>query len=101
MWAADKWISGCDVRILSAGAAAREYGTVDTIPIQMPDGTTIAVRLFAGREAAPVVVIFPGLGVPGGFYDPVAEALVAHGFNAADVVEVAPVLQDPLRPVDA
>ncbi|AQA25965.1 alpha/beta hydrolase fold family protein [Rhodococcus sp. MTM3W5.2] len=56
---------------------------MDTIPIQMPDGTTIAVRLFAGREAAPVVVIFPGLGVPGGFYDPVAEALVAQGFNAA------------------
>lgn len=56
---------------------------METIPIQVPDGTTIPVRLFPGREEAPVVVIFPGLGVPGGFYDPVAQALVDRGFNAA------------------
>lgn len=56
---------------------------METIPIQVPDGTTIPVRLFPGREGAPVVVIFPGLGVPGGFYDPVAQALVDRGFNAA------------------
>ncbi|MFE3290786.1 alpha/beta fold hydrolase [Rhodococcus sp. NPDC059234] len=56
---------------------------METIPIQVPDGSTLPVRLFPGREGAPVVVIFPGLGVPGGFYDPVAQALVASGFNAA------------------
>ncbi|MGW0176678.1 alpha/beta hydrolase family protein [Rhodococcus sp. NPDC003322] len=56
---------------------------METIPIQMPDGTEVPVRLFAGREAMPVVVIFPGLGVPGGYYDTVAQALVEHGFNAA------------------
>ncbi|MFD4469813.1 alpha/beta fold hydrolase [Rhodococcus sp. NPDC058505] len=56
---------------------------METIPIQMPDGTEVPVRLFAGRDAAPVVVIFPGLGVPGGYYDTVARALVGHGFNAA------------------
>lgn len=56
---------------------------METIPIQMPDGTQVPVRLFAGREAEPVVVIFPGLGVPGGYYDTVAEALVGHGYNAA------------------
>ena len=51
---------------------------METIPIQMPDGTDVPVRLFEGREAAPVVVIFPGLGVPGGYYDTVAQALVDH-----------------------
>lgn len=56
---------------------------METIPIQVPDGSTVPVRLFAGREAAPVVVIFPGLGVPGGYYDSVAQALVDRGFNAA------------------
>ncbi|MFF0817320.1 alpha/beta fold hydrolase [Rhodococcus sp. NPDC003318] len=56
---------------------------METIPIQVPDGSTVPVRLFAGREAAPVVVIFPGLGVPGGYYDTVAQALVDGGFNAA------------------
>ncbi|MFC4604802.1 alpha/beta fold hydrolase [Rhodococcus kronopolitis] len=56
---------------------------METIPIQVPDGTTLPVRLFPGREGAPVVVIFPGLGVPGGYYDLFARALVDRGFNAA------------------
>ncbi|AOW94934.1 hydrolase [Rhodococcus sp. WMMA185] len=49
----------------------------------MPDGTTTPVRLFPGTDAAPVVVVFPGLGVPAGYYEPFAEELVSHGFNAA------------------
>ncbi len=49
----------------------------------MPDGTVTPVRLFDGGDGAPVVVILPGLGVPGGYYDLLAERLVAHGFNAA------------------
>jgi predicted alpha/beta hydrolase len=56
---------------------------VETIPIQMADGTVVPVRLFEGRAAAPVVVIFPGLGVPGGYYDLFAQALVERGYNAA------------------
>ncbi|WP_137873698.1 alpha/beta fold hydrolase [Rhodococcus sp. Q] len=56
---------------------------METIPIQMADGTVVPVRLFEGRAAAPVVVIFPGLGVPGGYYDLFAQALVERGYNAA------------------
>ncbi|GAA4487000.1 alpha/beta fold hydrolase [Rhodococcus olei] len=56
---------------------------METIPIQVPDGSTLPVRLFPGREGRPVVVIFPGLGVPAGYYDTVAQALVEHGYNAA------------------
>ncbi len=56
-----------------------------TVPIQMPDGSTVPVSLFpaAGRDDAPVIVIMPGLGIPGGYYRRFAEALVARGFHAA------------------
>ncbi|MDV7357296.1 alpha/beta fold hydrolase [Rhodococcus sp. NPDC019627] len=56
---------------------------METVPIQMPDGTTTPVRLFAGRDEAPVVVVFPGLGIPAGYYEPFAEELMSRGFNAA------------------
>lgn len=56
---------------------------VETVPIQMPDGTTTPVRLFPGPEGAPVVVIVPGLGIPGAFYDRFANSIVDHGFCAA------------------
>lgn len=56
---------------------------VETIPIQVPDGSRLPVRLFPGQEGRPVVVIFPGLGVPGGYYDRLAEEFVARGYNAA------------------
>ncbi|EME18967.1 alpha/beta hydrolase family protein [Rhodococcus triatomae] len=56
---------------------------METIPIQVPDGTVLPVRLFEGRAGMPVVVMFPGLGVPGGYYEKFAEGLVEHGFNAA------------------
>lgn len=56
---------------------------VETVPIQMPDGTTTPVRLFPGPEGAPVVVIVPGLGIPAAFYDTFANAIVGQGFCAA------------------
>ncbi|QNG21470.1 alpha/beta fold hydrolase [Rhodococcus triatomae] len=49
----------------------------------MPDGTTTPVRLFPGADAAPVVVMFPGLGIPAGYYEPFADELVRRGYNAA------------------
>lgn len=63
---------------------------METVPIQLPGGTTTPVRLFPGPEhparidaPRPVVVILPGLGIPAGYYEPVAEALTGHGFDAA------------------
>ncbi|MCY4668352.1 MAG: hydrolase, partial [Rhodococcus sp.] len=48
---------------------------METVPIQLPDGTVTPIRLFPGpNDDAPVVVMLPGLGVPAGFYDPVAQA---------------------------
>lgn len=49
----------------------------------MPDGTTTPVRLFPGPDEAPVIVVFPGLGIPAGFYEPFAEEFVSRGLNAA------------------
>lgn len=51
--------------------------------VHLPDGTVTPVRLFPGPLGAPVVVIMPGLGVPGGYYQLVADALVRRGFGAA------------------
>ncbi|WP_245814006.1 alpha/beta hydrolase family protein [Rhodococcus marinonascens] len=56
---------------------------METVPIQMPDGTTTPVRLFPGADEAPAIVIFPGLGIPAGYYEPFAQELVSRGFNAA------------------
>ncbi|MEV4239469.1 MULTISPECIES: alpha/beta fold hydrolase [unclassified Nocardia] len=66
---------------------------METVPIQMPDGTTVPVRLFAATGAhrhpvrpdapRPVVVMVPGLGVPAGYYEPFAQALAARGFDVA------------------
>lgn len=65
---------------------------METVPIQLPDGTTTPVRLLAGpdhehetrRDATrAVVVIVPGLGIPAGYYEPFAQALTEHGFDAA------------------
>ena len=68
-------------------------GPVETVPIQMPDGTTTPVLLFPAAEAAsrpaspdsprPVVVIVPGLGIPAGYYDAFALELTRRGFDAA------------------
>lgn len=65
---------------------------METVPIQLPEGTTAPVRLFAGPDhghesrrdvSRAVVVIVPGLGVPAGYYDSFAQALTEHGFDAA------------------
>ncbi|WP_174183372.1 alpha/beta hydrolase family protein [Nocardia barduliensis] len=66
---------------------------MQTVPIQMPDGTTVPVRLVpaegAHRHAVtpdaprPVLVIVPGLGVPAGYYELFASALAARGFDVA------------------
>ncbi|WP_433627700.1 alpha/beta hydrolase family protein [Nocardia sp. CA-120079] len=66
---------------------------METVPIQMPDGTTVPVRLFPATGAhrhpvrpdapRPVVVMVPGLGVPAGYYELFAQELAARGFDAA------------------
>jgi predicted alpha/beta hydrolase len=66
---------------------------VETVPIQLPDGTVTPVRLFPAEAsrthpvtpdiARPVIVVMPGLGIPGGYFDPLAHALAARGFDVA------------------
>ncbi|MEE2060891.1 alpha/beta hydrolase family protein [Rhodococcus artemisiae] len=65
---------------------------METVPIQLPDSTTTAVRLFPGPDhdhesrldsSRAVVMIVPGLGIPAGYYEPFAHALAEHGFDAA------------------
>jgi len=59
---------------------------VETVPIQMPDGTSVPVRLFEAetpRSDLPVIVVLPGLGIPGGYYALFAQALTERGFHVA------------------
>ncbi|WP_280500794.1 alpha/beta hydrolase family protein [Nocardia farcinica] len=66
---------------------------MQTVPIQVPDGSTVPVRLIPAEGShrhpvtpdapRPVVVIMPGLGVPGAFYEAVARQLARRGFDAA------------------
>ncbi|QLY32152.1 alpha/beta fold hydrolase [Nocardia huaxiensis] len=66
---------------------------METVPIQMPDGATVPVRLIPATGAhrhpitpdapRPVVVIMPGLGVPGEFYSLFGKPLAARGFDVA------------------
>ncbi|WP_225726175.1 MULTISPECIES: alpha/beta fold hydrolase [unclassified Nocardia] len=66
---------------------------METVPIQMPDGSTVPVRLIPAGGAhrhpvtpdapRPVVVIVPGLGVPGGYYEGFALGLSRRGFDVA------------------
>ncbi|GAB4589529.1 alpha/beta fold hydrolase [Nocardia sp. IFM 10818] len=66
---------------------------METVPIRMPDGTTVPVRLIPAKGAhrhaitpdapRPVVVIVPGLGVPGEFYSLFGMPLAARGFDVA------------------
>jgi predicted alpha/beta hydrolase len=70
---------------------------VETVQIQMPDGSTSPVWLFPANgphthrptpdSPRPVVVMVPGLGIPGGYYDVFATDLAARGFDVA-VVEL-------------
>ncbi|MEU2040101.1 alpha/beta hydrolase family protein [Nocardia niwae] len=66
---------------------------MQTVPIQMPDGTTVPVRLIPAEGAhrhpvtpdtpRPVLVIVPGLGVPAGYYELFGAGLAARGFDVA------------------
>ncbi|MEU7765897.1 alpha/beta fold hydrolase [Nocardia sp. NPDC049190] len=66
---------------------------MQTVPIQMPDGSTVPVRLIPAAGAhrhpvtpdapRPVLVIVPGLGVPAGYYELFATGLAARGFDVA------------------
>ncbi|MGY2009163.1 alpha/beta hydrolase family protein [Nocardia gipuzkoensis] len=66
---------------------------MQTVPIQMPDGTTVPVRLVPAEGAhrhpvtpdapRPVLVIVPGLGVPAGYYELFASSLAKRGFDVA------------------
>ncbi|MFE6860699.1 alpha/beta fold hydrolase [Nocardia sp. NPDC057668] len=66
---------------------------METVPIQMPDGSTVSVWLLPAQGAhrhpitpdapRPVVVIAPGLGVPGEFYSLFGKPLAARGFDVA------------------
>ncbi|MFQ6326588.1 alpha/beta fold hydrolase [Nocardia sp. CWNU-33] len=66
---------------------------METVPIQMPDGSVVPVRLIAASGAhshpvtpdapRPVVVMVPGLGVPAGYYELFAAGLAERGFDVA------------------
>lgn len=59
---------------------------MQTVPIQMPDGSTVPVNLFEAqrpRSDVPVIVVLPGLGIPGGYYVLFAQALAQRGFHVA------------------
>ncbi|MEV5652972.1 alpha/beta fold hydrolase [Nocardia sp. NPDC052254] len=66
---------------------------METIPIQMPDGSTVPVRFVSARgphrhpitadTPRPVIVIIPGLGVPGEYYGDFARELAQRGFDTA------------------
>ncbi|MGW6426892.1 alpha/beta hydrolase family protein [Nocardia sp. NPDC055053] len=66
---------------------------VEVVPIQVPDGTTLPVRLIPARGShrhpvtpdapRPVVVIVPGLAVPGEFYEYFGDCLAQRGFDVA------------------
>ncbi|WP_072807482.1 alpha/beta hydrolase family protein [Rhodococcoides yunnanense] len=60
---------------------------MQTVPIQMPDGSSVPVMLFESdippRWDSAVIVVFPGLGIPAGYYQLFARALTARGFHVA------------------
>ncbi|WP_328388940.1 alpha/beta hydrolase family protein [Nocardia sp. NBC_00416] len=66
---------------------------METVPIQMPDGSTVPVRLLpaAGPHRhpvtldtpRPVLVLIPGLGVPGEYYLYFARELARRGIDVA------------------
>lgn len=66
---------------------------METVPIQLDDGTTLPVRLLPATgphkhpvlldNPRPVVVIAPGLGIPAGYYETFGAELAARGFDVA------------------
>ncbi|GGK51444.1 alpha/beta hydrolase family protein [Nocardia camponoti] len=66
---------------------------VERVEVQVPDGTTLPVRLFPASGAhrhpvsadlpRPAILILPGLAVPGEFYEYFAKVLAGRGFDVA------------------
>ncbi|MQY30081.1 alpha/beta hydrolase family protein [Nocardia aurantia] len=66
---------------------------METVPIQLPDGSTVPVRMVPARGShrhpitadspRAAVVIMPGLGVPGLYYGDFARELAGRGFDVA------------------
>ncbi|MFG1790173.1 alpha/beta fold hydrolase [Nocardia sp. NPDC049149] len=66
---------------------------METVPIQMPDGSTVPVRLIPAvgehrhpvtpDTPRPVLVIVPGLGVPAEYYSTFGAGLAKRGFDVA------------------
>ncbi|MCX4098884.1 alpha/beta fold hydrolase [Nocardia sp. alder85J] len=66
---------------------------METVPIQLPDGSTVPVRMLPARgphrhpitvdTPRAVIVIVPGLGVPGVYYSDFARELAGRGFDVA------------------
>lgn len=55
-----------------------------SVVITLPDGSTSTVLLFPSPGSSkPLVVIWPGFGMGGRYYRPIAEWLAEHGFPAA------------------
>lgn len=63
----------------SAGA------TAERLTVELPDGAELAVHHWPGPRAAPLVVVWPALGVRARFYRRFAAALAEHGLGVAVV----------------
>lgn len=57
------------------------FAVLEDLPL--PDGSVTPVRLFTGRVGAPIIVIWPGLGMGARYYEPIAALLAERGFNVA------------------
>lgn len=51
------------------------------VPIQLADGTISPARVHEGNPTSPVFVVWPELSQAAEDYDPLAAALVTHGYN--------------------
>lgn len=65
--------------------AAQQPGHGVVVPVAMPDGSNTPVRVFSARDGGtgPLVMIWPGFGMGGSYYRPIAEELSSRGFPVA------------------
>ena len=54
-----------------------------TVLAPMPDGSTSPVQVWKGEEEKPLVLVWPGFGMGGYYYRPIAAELAARGFPVA------------------
>ncbi|MFE9423193.1 alpha/beta fold hydrolase [Kitasatospora sp. NPDC006697] len=66
------------------GPAAAD-GPAERLTVALPDGAELAVLHWPGPAGAPLVVLWPALGVPARFYRRFAGALAGHGLGVAAV----------------